>query len=308
MDSDPRILDGSDGPSTQPETPLLYTTFKEHLKNALLSLDGFDRASVAMLKHDNEFRDSVQRLLVTLTVTPLSELLDQAMKSGLDSIISHLSAHIPPVQPLISSQPREATIPGSTPLVPQTSLPLWPAPGPSSPSIASPPTPPTPSSVQTPKVGQSRTISLRQFTNLKNRLQIDGTQVTERSFRNMESPIYPGQMATVHFVRIVLGEWTPDPLDGLVERLNDQLQLERRATRKLPPIFQAFMAKQRRAIGLVCHALDSYEAAQMLANLRKSVDAISASLMIKARDGDSYVVTELGVLSIASHCIRTVFR
>ena len=83
---DPAMLDGSDAPPMHTETPPSYTKFKQHLRNALLLLDAFDQPTLAVLKHDGEFRDSVQRLLEPLTATgPLSELVEQA-NNGSDGI------------------------------------------------------------------------------------------------------------------------------------------------------------------------------------------------------------------------------
>ena len=111
-------LDGSDAPARPVETPAVYAKFKDDLKTALHSLEAFDQASFAMLKHDEEYRQAVERFLVPLTATPMSELVEQVMKSGLDFISSRISAQIalPPslnslVTSSVSPQPRTSSNP-----------------------------------------------------------------------------------------------------------------------------------------------------------------------------------------------------
>jgi len=310
---DPKTLDGSDTPAKQTQPPLLYTTFKKYLKNALIALEAFDQPSLAMLKHDDEFRDSVQRMLAKLTMAPLSELLEQAMKDSVQSIVSRLSAQIFPSPPLknpfapppatVSSQPKtsistpESTFSTSQPPALSGVVDLFQHSAPSNPN------PPASPFIQASKLGQTGLV-----TSTGPSQSSTGTTQTVTKIPRSDDWLYPGAMATVYFIRLVLGEWVPDPMEGLKVCLNDQLQLERGSTIKDPFVLMTFMSKKRRpGIGLACHAHSASESVQMLAHLRKSVDAISDFLMFNRKDGDSYLVTELGVLSIASHSIRTVF-
>ena len=56
-------LDGSDGPQRQPAPPRAYQNFKELLYTALLAFETLDDASLAMLQHDVDYRNGVQRLI-----------------------------------------------------------------------------------------------------------------------------------------------------------------------------------------------------------------------------------------------------
>ena len=94
MNSYPMNHDGSDAPSSIQAPPPGYKELKESLKGALLLLAELDQASLAMLKHDEEYQHAVQTFLVPLSSTPVSEIVERAMKTGLDAIVSDISTHI----------------------------------------------------------------------------------------------------------------------------------------------------------------------------------------------------------------------
>ena len=87
-------LDGSDavpGASTQGQ---LVSALKEHLKSALLVLGALDQSTFSDLSMDEEYKDSIQRLLTPLTSLPLSSVVDRAnevLRSGLDAISARMS-------------------------------------------------------------------------------------------------------------------------------------------------------------------------------------------------------------------------
>jgi len=87
-------LDGSDAPQPKASPPNLYTKLKSQLNDAVLTIEALDKASLAMLQHDVEYHKTLQRLLAPLTAAPLSELVEETMKSGLEAISSKMSALI----------------------------------------------------------------------------------------------------------------------------------------------------------------------------------------------------------------------
>jgi len=108
-------LDGSEASHTRPSPPPLYTNFKLQLFSALTTFDCLDKASLAMLKHDTEYHKILQRLLAPHTATPLSEFVEEMMKSGLEAISSKMSA-------LISAEPQSSQLAGSLALPTPTSI------------------------------------------------------------------------------------------------------------------------------------------------------------------------------------------
>ena len=344
MDSDPRNLDGSDSPSSIQAPPPGYTKFKEGLKATLLLLAGLDQASLAMLKYDEEYQRAVQTFLVPLSSIPISEIVGQAMKSGLDAAISHISNHVrvSPVPPSMSMSgprlftpgvPPDSDIPGTahpslhvTPSMPQSSTttqsPFF------TPLHGGEHLPPPPAS-PLHQGSRLKTAPINGLLGLAPAPQPVSRGQVATSWQGRLATMYKAplpsdsqdNLVSVYVIHLMMGEWKrQNPLEGLIDRLNTQMDRQRNRITSSPPflagcvsppsqdrIIEGFMGQDGgRTIILVCPRQTTHANGNtLLCDLQDAVDEVR-NVFLTVRS-NSYLTTQLAVPSIDRDLIKRIF-
>jgi len=339
MDSDPKNLDGSDAPSSkQARPPPRYAKFKESVKGALLLLARLDQASLAMLKHDEEYRHAVQTFLAPISSTPISEIFEQAMKSGLDAIVSHISTHLPTSR---NTHPKPQISPSTRQLSTATAQSSFKAPfgdGESLPStvVSSSPgvfgAPGVPQSLIPLIPGRSQprlttTKTVKGLIQAISRQDRDKAAITVRQRRPLPINSQDTSMVSVYVIRLVWRTWSrQNPTNGLASYLNAKMD-EIRRRRKMdsssslglqfgggpaaPPLFEsqdriikAFMGQDVRTIVLVCPCQTSPAGEQaLLLDLQGLIDEVYYDL-VRPWGG---LKTELYTSSIKRDLVMSIF-
>ena len=231
-------IDGSDAPQSRPTPPPLYTKLKAQLNDVLLTIDALDKASLAMLKHDTDYRHTIQRLLAPLTATPLSELVEETMKSGLEAISSKISTFIPLPAPI--SQTPKGPASGPSP---------WAA------SVKKPP-PPASAPILEPIVSPRTTIATRAEARMQQvEGLVKGVKVRSREALQQLLDKSQGDLVLV-WLLLFQGRWEETfNTKQLVQEINHAINFEFSVAppgqpSTISPCIDAWMSADRRRIVL----------------------------------------------------------